>query len=167
MKGWLPSLTEELHAHVQDTQRGFAHWAACQVTRLEVVRKKSDARHFQRTPWGVEKKKRGEENLTKDTPRKRSFGPPFVWYVCHPTQVSLQYFSCKRSTTEQTRSSFGGVQTLSGECVLWCVFLPHTFCSPPYHGLIFQSMADCKLELQVQGGIWYAIQVAAICWKRR
>ena len=49
---------------------------------------------FQRTPWGGGGKKRGEENLTKDTPPKIGFGPLFVWYVFHPPLVSLLWFSC-------------------------------------------------------------------------
>ena len=80
--------------------------------------------------------KRGVEDLTNDTPPKRGFGPPLVRYVSHPSQVSVLCFSCtKKYTTEQTRSSFRGVQKLSGERVLWYVFLPPIrFAPPPYHG---------------------------------
>ena len=81
-------------------------------------------------PWGGGGKKRGVENLTIDTPPKRAFGPPLVRYVFHPSQVSVLCFSCTKSTTEQTRSSFGGVQKFSGERVLWYVVSPP---SPPYH----------------------------------
>ena len=51
------------------------------------------------TPWGGGKK-RGEEN-TNDTPPKKRFWTPV-----------------QKSTTEQNRSSFGGVQTFSGETPL-------------------------------------------------
>ena len=84
----------------------------------------------QRTPWGVGKK-RGEENLTKDTRPKTGVLGPFAQYVFHPPQVSVLCFPTSKSTTEQTRSSFKGVQELSGECVLWCVFLPPYVLHPP------------------------------------
>ena len=51
-----------------------------------------------------------------------------------PEGVKEGFFFVQKSTTEQTRSSFGGVQKFSGERVLWYVFLPHTVCTPPYHG---------------------------------
>ena len=67
----------------------------------------------------------GGENLTNDTPPKRGFWtPPFVRYVFHPFQVLVLCFPAQKSTTEQTRRSFGGVQKFSGERVLWYVFLP-------------------------------------------
>ena len=79
-------------------------------------------------------KRRGVENLTNDTPPKRGFGPPLLRYVFHPPRVSVLCFPVQKSTTEQTRSSFGGVQKCSGERVLWYVSPPpHTFCTPPYH----------------------------------
>ena len=81
-------------------------------------------------------KKRGEENLRKDTPPKNGFGPPFVWYVFRPPRVSVLVLPpVQKITTEQTRSSFGRVQKFSGGCVLRYVFLPpyvlHVFL-PPY-----------------------------------
>ena len=41
-----------------------------------------------------------------------------------PSGVIALFFSGKQSTTEQTRSSFGGVQHFSGGCVLWYVCPP-------------------------------------------
>ena len=84
---------------------------------------------FQRTPWGVEKR-RGVENLTNDTPPKKGFwtAPRTVRFL--PPQVSVLYFPVQKSTTEQTRISFGGVQKFSRERVLWYVFAPPP--PPPY-----------------------------------
>ena len=60
------------------------------------------------------KKEGGEENLTNDTPPiPRSFGPPSYGTFSTPLGC-LPCFSCTKSTTEQTRSSFGGVQNFSG-----------------------------------------------------
>ena len=39
-------------------------------------------------------KKRGEENLTKDTPLKIGFWTPFVWYTFQPSLVSSLCLSC-------------------------------------------------------------------------
>ena len=41
-------------------------------------------------------KRRREENLTNDTPPKKCFWSPFVWYVFHPPRVSLLFFPCTR-----------------------------------------------------------------------
>ena len=50
----------------------------------------------QRMPWRGEK--RGEENLTNDTPPKRWFWPPPGRLVRFPpTPVSLQYLTCKKA----------------------------------------------------------------------
>ena len=58
----------------------------------------------QRTPWGWK--------TSRMTPLpKMGFGSPLARYVFHPPQVSVLCFSCtKITTTEQTRSSFGGVR---------------------------------------------------------
>ena len=57
-------------------------------------------------------KKRGDENLTNYTPPKKEvLDPPLVRYTFNPSQVSvLCFFPVQKSTTEQTRGSFGGVQ---------------------------------------------------------
>ena len=76
--------------------------------------------------------KRGEENRTRDTPpKKRGWDPPFVCGTFPPLWVSLLCFSCTKSPKlsrpeEESRS-------VSGECVLWYVFLPYPirFGSPP------------------------------------
>ena len=76
--------------------------------------------------------KRGGWKTSRMTPLpKRGFGPPLVRYVFHPPQVSVLCFPVQKSTTEQTRSSFGGVQKFLGERVLWYVFLPPYVLHPP------------------------------------
>ena len=41
-------------------------------------------------------KKEGGRNLTNDTPPKKWFWTPFVWYVSDHTRVSLLFFPCKK-----------------------------------------------------------------------
>ena len=96
-------------------------------------------------------KKRGGWKTSRMTPLpKRGFGPPppLVQYVFRPPQVSVLCFSCtKKSTTEQTRSSFGGVQDFPGERVLWHVLLPPYVLHPPYHGPSLLHKPSCPLPL--------------------
>ena len=86
----------------------------------------------QRMPWGGGKR-RGVENLTNDTPPKKGFWTPPPTVRFPPPQVSVlcMFFPVKKSTTEQTRSSFGGVQKFSGVCVLWYVLPPPYVLHPP------------------------------------
>ena len=80
-------------------------------------------------------KKRGVENLTNDTPSQKGvLDPPSYGSFSTPLRCQCSVFPVQKSTTEQTKSSFGGVQKFSGERVLWYVSSPHTFCTPPYHG---------------------------------
>ena len=95
----------------------------------------------QRTPWGGGKK-RGVENLTNDTPPKKGFWTTLIRYVSTPLRCQCSVFPVQKSTTEQTRSSFGGVQTFSGERVLWYVFLPPYVLHPPI------SRLNWKLALE-------------------
>ena len=79
---------------------------------------------------GVEKR-RGLENLTNATPpKKRFWTPPRTVRFPPPLRCQCSVFPMQKSTTEQTRSSFGGVQRFSGERVLWYVFLPPSYHSP-------------------------------------
>ena len=85
----------------------------------------------QRTPWGGGKR-RGVENLTNDTPPKKGFWTPRSYGTFStPLRRQRSVFPVQKSTTEQTRSSFGGVQKFSGERILWYVFLPPYFLHPP------------------------------------
>ena len=71
--------------------------------------------------------RRGEENLTKDTPLEKGFGLPFVWYpLGGDCSVSLYKAPSEpRLFWREGSNSFGG----------WYVSYPHTFCTPPpYHG---------------------------------
>ena len=67
---------------------------------------------------------------------KRGFGPPSYGTFSTPLRCQCSFSRGQKSTTKQTRSSFGGVQKFSGERVLWYVFLPPYVLHPPYHGPI-------------------------------
>ena len=72
---------------------------------------------------GVEK--RGGWKTSRMTPLPKGvLDPPSYGTFSTPLRCQFSVFSCTKSTTEQTRSSFGGVQKFSGESVLWYVFLP-------------------------------------------
>ena len=78
------------------------------------------------------RKKRGVENLTNDIPPKKEFWTPLSYGTFStPLRCQCSVFPVQNSTTEQTRSSFGGVQNFSGECVLWYGFLPPYALHPP------------------------------------
>ena len=82
-------------------------------------------------------KKEGGGKTSRMTPfPKRGFGPLLVRYVFHPLRGQCSFFLVQKSTTKQTRSSFGGVQKFSGERVLWYVFLPPYVLHPPKHSPI-------------------------------
>ena len=65
---------------------------------------------------------------------KRGFGPPSYGTFCAPLRCQFSVFPVQKSTTEQSRRSFGWVQKFPGERVLWYVFLPPYVWHPPYHG---------------------------------
>ena len=69
--------------------------------------------------------------------KREGCGKPHEWHPSHkrgyppsygtfstPLRCQRSVFPVQKSTTEQTRSYFGGVQKFSGERVLWYVFLP-------------------------------------------
>ena len=90
-------------------------------------------------------KKEGGGNLTNDTPPNKGFWtPPLVGCVFCPSQVSELCFSCTEihdRADQKLFKSFGGVQKLSGERVLWYVFLPRYVLHPA------MSRPDQKEEL--------------------
>ena len=79
-------------------------------------------------------KKRGEENLTNDTPPERGFGPPSYCTFSTPLGCRCSVFPVRKSTPEQTRSSFGGSRIFREGALSDTLSSPHTFCTPPYHG---------------------------------
>ena len=77
-------------------------------------------------------KKRGGWKTSRMTPLpKRGFGPPSYGTFSTPLRCQCSVFPVQKSPTEQTRSSFGGVQKFPGERVLWYVFLPPYVLHPP------------------------------------
>ena len=85
----------------------------------------------QRTPWGGGTK-RGVENLMNDTPPKRGFGPPpRTVRFPPPLRCQCSVVPVQKSTTEQTRSSFGAAQKFRESAPFSGTFSsPHTFCTP-------------------------------------
>ena len=80
---------------------------------------------------GVEKG--GGRKTSRMTPLpKRGFGPPSYGTFSTPLARQCSVFPVQKSTTEQTRSSFGGVQKFSGERVLWYVLHPPYVFAPPH-----------------------------------
>ena len=78
----------------------------------------------QRTPLGGRQKR--VENLTDDIPpQKGVLDPPSYSTFSTPLRCQCSVFPVQKSTTEQTRSSFGGVQNFSGERILWYGTPPH------------------------------------------
>ena len=74
-----------------------------------------------------------------------------------PLRCHSSVFPVQKSTTEQTRSSFGGVQKFSGKRVLWYVFLPPYVWHPhpKYHGPSLKAAkprgAMCAHPLMLRG----------------
>ena len=92
--------------------------------------------------------KRGGWKTSPMTPLpKRGFGPPLVRYVFHPPQVSVLCFPVQKSTTEQTRSSSGGVQIFREGAFSGTFSSPCTFCTPPYHGPALQLTGELPEKL--------------------
>ena len=76
---------------------------------------------------------------------KRAFGVPLVWCVFHPPpRCRCSVFPVQKSTTEQTRSSFGRVQKFSGGCALRYVFLPPSVLHPPPHIMAQIDAESCQ-----------------------
>ena len=102
---------------------------------LKVERAAAEADLCIRGRHGGVEKRGGWKTSRMTPPPKRGFGPPPYGTFSTPLRCQCSVFPVQNSTTEQTRSSFGGVQQFSGELVLWCIFLPPMrFAPPPYHG---------------------------------
>ena len=100
----------------------------------------------QRTAWGGGKK-RGVENLTTDTPPKKGFWTPLVGTFSTPLRCQCSEFPVQKSTTEQTKSSFGGVKKFPGGRVLWYVFLPPYVLHPPHIMAQLSVIFSCALDI--------------------
>ena len=101
---------------------------------LDVNQSKKFYVYVQRTPWGGGKK-RGEENLTNDTPSKKGLWTPVVRYVFHPPQVSVLCFSYTKIHDRAEQKLFWRDPKNFRESAFSGTFSsPHTFCTPPYHG---------------------------------
>ena len=84
---------------------------------------------------------------------KRGFGPPSYGTFSTPLTCQCSVFPVQKSTTEQTRSSFGGVQKFSGERVLWYVFHPPYVLHPPisrpnYENRGFSASRSARIDSQ-------------------
>ena len=77
--------------------------------------------------------------------QKRVLDPPSYGTFSTPLRCQCSVFPVPKSTTEQTKSSFGGVQKLSGERVLWYVFLPPYVLHPPISPPNFRSSVTPKV----------------------
>ena len=101
---------------------------------------------------GVEK--RGGRKTSRMTPLpKRGFGPRLVRYVFHPLRCQCSVFPVQESATEQTRSSFGGVQNFSGGHVFsGTCFSPHTFCT--LSGPVLRDTARLSLRYPHYCALW-------------
>ena len=78
------------------------------------------------------KKKRGEENLTNNKPPKKGFWTsPSYGTFSTPPQVSVLCFSCTKIHDRADQKLFWRGPKISGECVLWYVFLPPYVLHPP------------------------------------
>ena len=96
------------------------HLAARIITKILFIR----GRHG---GW----KKEGGGKPHEWHPSQRGVGPPSYGTFSTPLTCQCSVFPVQKSTTEQTRSSFGGVQKFSGERVLWYVFHPPYVLHPP------------------------------------
>ena len=84
--------------------------------------------HHQRMPGGGWK--RGERKTSRRTPLpKTGLGPPSFGTL----RCCCSVFPVQKSKTQHGRSSFGGVENLSGGCVV-VRFPPRVRFAPPYHG---------------------------------
>ena len=119
----------------------------------QLVHCKHDRRHcscdtplyretFQEATWGAAPplmrgrhggvEKRGAWKTSRMTlSPKMGLDPPSYGTFSTLLRCQCSVFAVQKSRTEQTRSSFGGVQKFPGERVLWYVFLPPYVFHPP------------------------------------
>ena len=97
----------------------------------------------QKTPWGGGWKNEGGGTPHEWHPSQNGVldPPPSYGTSSTPLRCQCSVFPVQKSTTEQTRCSFGGVPKSSGERVLWYVVLP------PYvlHPRHITAQVACKI----------------------
>ena len=98
----------------------------------------------QRTPWGVGKK-RGEENLTNDTPPKKGFWTPRRT-VRFPAAsgVSALFFLYKNPRQSRPEALLEGSKNFRERAFSGTFSSLHTFCTAPYHSPILQHSAPSR-----------------------
>ena len=78
-------------------------------------------------------KKRGEENLTKDTPPKMGFWtPPRTVRFPPPSGVSALFFLYKKPRQSWTEAFLEGSKSFRESMFSGTFSSPHTFCTPPH-----------------------------------
>ena len=88
---------------------------------------------IQRTPWGGGKK-RGEENLTNDTPPKKGFWtPPSYGTFSPPSGVVALFFLYKNPRLSRPEAVLEGSRIFREGAFSGTFSSPHTFCTPPCH----------------------------------
>ena len=107
------------------------YWLALRDAKCNTDTDPSGTRQNVRGRHGGGGKKRGVENLTNDTPpKKRFWTPPRTVRFPPPSGVVALFFPVQKSTTEQTRSAFGGVQNFREAAFSGTFSSPHTFAPP-------------------------------------
>ena len=80
-------------------------------------------------------KKRGEENLTNDTPPNKGVWAPLVRYVFStPSGAVASVFLYKNPRLSRPEALSEGSRIFREGAVSGTSSSPHTFCTPPYHG---------------------------------
>ena len=103
-----------------------------QNRRFNIARPKVGVVHISEDAMGGVGKRRGVENLTNDTPPKRGFGPPLVWYVFHPPQVSVLCFSCRKNHDRADQKLFRRGPKIFGRARSLVRFPPPIRFAPPH-----------------------------------
>ena len=86
----------------------------------------------QTTPWGGGKKRGGRKTSRMTPLPKRVLGPPSYGTFSTPLRCQCSVFPVQKSTTEQNRSSFGGVQKFFARVCSLVRFPPPIRFAPPH-----------------------------------
>ena len=91
--------------------------------------------------WRVPESRKGTFLWKYARAPESSFLGPLRWYVFHQPLVSLLCFPCRCQKTDQTRSSFGGNQKVSGGGDVWF----RSPCDTP--GTLIYTQNDYRTEI--------------------